>query len=96
MKILNKILKLLGARSPSLERWGYYSCINCVHSTIQVSNYADDDVIYCLRKNEYVKPYDTCRKAKSIEIKPLKTKHYARGLRANTFIIDEWSGGKDK
>ena len=87
-------MKLLGVRSPILQQCNYYSCCNCAHHLDHASDF-EDEYVYCRRRKSYMYRWDTCKKAKPIVIKPLKVKNGGRGLRAITYIIDEWSGGKD-
>ena len=94
MKLMNKIRKLLGVRSPSLEPFGYYSCGNCQHAELDcicVVCEEDDNMLYCPKQHKHMSKHDTCKRATPFEIKPLKTKRGGRGMR-RTIAIDEWCG----
>lgn len=96
MKIMDKLRKLLGVRSPSLERFGYYTCRNCQrHSPncICVVCEENEDIVFCTYHRKHVSRYDTCKNAKPISIKPLSIGKFKRGLRADIGVIDEWIGG---
>lgn len=96
MKLMDRIRKLFGVRSPTLEQCGYYTCKNCTHHTSDLfvlstdEDGYDKEFTYCRKKGLFVKNYDTCKYAKPIVIKPLTKKwRWGRGTRAKFVWIDE-------
>lgn len=100
-RLMNKIRKLLGVRSPYLESLGYYSCGHCQHHKSMCDSCERDctgdcTIIYCRKHKELRHSYETCKKAKPIVLKPMRTKTFNRVFRRNAPVIDEWCGDLDK
>jgi hypothetical protein len=95
--LMDKLRKLLGIRSPSLAALGHYECRNCQHHNPNCSCVVcteNPDILLCNLKNAHVTRYYTCKHAKPIVVKPLRSKKFKRGLRSQTMVIDEWCGDK--
>lgn len=103
MRLADKIRRLVGVRSPTLERCGYYMCCNCAHrdhSCFCELCYDDNlGLVRCGLYGNHVYGFGTCKRHKPIKIKPLRRKWWKPQAlfmkkKFNFRNIDEWGEKK--